>query len=116
MIYLYPLGFMQVWFEMHQDGFPFFQGTGCHRLEPRLRLTIFPRRPFRPPAGPGLGTKLGPVVDLPAGEVQTNIELGVSQTVRVDATLQIGATSETVSVTADSDVLQKDTASVGQTL
>ena len=48
--------------------------------------------------------------------VQTDIELGVSQTVRVDATLQLGATTETISVTAEADVLQKDTASVGQTL
>jgi hypothetical protein len=48
--------------------------------------------------------------------VQTDIELGVSQTRRVDATLQIGATTETVSMTAESEVLQKDTASVGQTL
>src|SRR2546429_402965 len=34
--------------------------------------------------------------------VQTDIELGVSQTVRVDATPQIGATTETISVTAES--------------
>ncbi len=48
--------------------------------------------------------------------VQTDVEVGVSQTVRVDATLQIGATAETVSVTAESELLQKDTSSVGQTL
>src|SRR5947207_11730953 len=48
--------------------------------------------------------------------VQTDIELGVSQTVRVDATLQLGATTETISVTAEADVLQKDTSSLGQTL
>ena len=33
--------------------------------------------------------------------VQTDVVLGVSQTLRVDAALQVGATSETISVTAE---------------
>ena len=48
--------------------------------------------------------------------ILTEVALSVSQTLRLDEVLQIGATSETVSVTAEPEALQKDNASVGGTL
>jgi hypothetical protein len=45
--------------------------------------------------------------------VQTGIVLEVGQTVRVDATMQIGQTTQTVQVTAQAEVLQKDTSDRG---
>src|SRR5689334_17816412 len=44
---------------------------------------------------------------------QTGIVLDVSRTARVDATLEIGAVAETVSVTADAPLVNTSNASIG---
>lgn len=48
--------------------------------------------------------------------VRDNVELGVSTTVRVDAMLQTGDISETLTVTAESPLLQTEQADVGRTV
>lgn len=44
------------------------------------------------------------------------LTLGVSQTLRVDANLEVGATSETVTVTGEASLLQTETPEVGTTI
>src|SRR5215475_7258188 len=44
------------------------------------------------------------------------LTLGVSQTLRVDASLEVGATSETVMVTGQATLLQTETPEVGTTV
>src|SRR5262245_11969658 len=44
------------------------------------------------------------------------LTLGVSQTMRVDASLEVGATSETVTVTGEASLLQTETPEVGTTV
>ncbi len=44
------------------------------------------------------------------------LTLGISQTLRVDASLEVGATSETVTVTGDASLLQTETPEVGTTI
>jgi len=44
------------------------------------------------------------------------LTLGVSQTLRVDASLEVGATSETVTVTGEASLLQTETPEVGTTI
>ncbi|MGH9838655.1 MAG: carboxypeptidase regulatory-like domain-containing protein [Blastocatellia bacterium] len=44
------------------------------------------------------------------------LTLGISQTLRVDANLEVGATSETVTVTGDASLLQTETPEVGTTI
>src|SRR5262245_59526207 len=44
------------------------------------------------------------------------LTLGVSQTLRVDASLEVGATSETVTVTGEASLLQTETPEVGTTV
>lgn len=48
--------------------------------------------------------------------VRDGINLGVAQVIRVDAVLQIGTTTESVEVTAESPLLQTDTPEVGTSL
>jgi hypothetical protein len=45
--------------------------------------------------------------------VESNIDVGVNQVVRVDLTLKVGAASETVEVTSAAPLLQTDTSSLG---
>ena len=44
---------------------------------------------------------------------RAGVTLGISQTLRVDANLEVGATSETVTVTGDASLLQTETPEVG---
>ena len=48
--------------------------------------------------------------------VRTNVVVAVSETIRVDASLQVGEAKDTVTVTADTRALQTDSAVVGQAL
>jgi len=48
--------------------------------------------------------------------VRSNVVVAVSETIRVDASLQVGESRDTVTVTADAEVLQTDSPVVGQVL
>src|SRR6202043_188067 len=48
--------------------------------------------------------------------VRSNVVVAVSETIRVDASLQVGEANDTVTVTADAEVLQTDSPVVGQVL
>ncbi len=48
--------------------------------------------------------------------VRSNVVVAVSETIRVDASLQVGESKDTVTITADAEVLQTDSPVVGQVL
>lgn len=50
------------------------------------------------------------------GEVRRNIILNINEKVRVDFTLQVGATSEKIEITSEAATLRTDDATLGQTI